>query len=688
MAMAKYDARSVPGSFFYNQPPYTQFNKTFDDPFDALYQQLNEVHPVFMKAEHLQQGFEYQLLLDPRTGKEVERISYDYSSDGHQRNQIFRSVLPSNLTITDHTLCLRLLKAWQEFSEVDEADVVYWNSLELARTTDKIAFEKLVMEYCRTQKEVIYAPTKRLAALYKRLYAVKLEQLLKIYPENLALNTQAGIPHAQSYMGGRGRSVQIENVRLVTSEGWVPVLKEYAYDLMRLNLRLENLMDYYINSLEFKNDPKWEASEELEPLSNQFYIPLESLLFLLTAGKSPDLPTEVPLEIADNSEGSFKIITFEEPLPPRICGWYTHKMIVENAFEALVSTSEDTQWLHIENNAVKQHKRSGAPEIEAVRNSRKEFRAYEFNEYMQKVYTKREESIKTNFGVVQWNLNSTDEGQKNIDLQLFTRLKLAPATDISGSQLLSSHSLKLEYKPQFGAEIMTNYELLKEWLHIKLLSQCKGFTDHSLCLRVAVNDFSVQLNHKLKLAAIEEQLMKLYHIRMPQLLAGLADILQLLLNIPTGKYFLRFNPKYPDQLLLSAPSAEITPNTVFLHSLIKVDPSDFAFITNVQPLPISDLLCTAVHEHHQIAPCAFKPTRQKNHRIPPKTYGILKSDEEYVQKRIKAKLELNKKKKKEFLRQDKIRRNQIKSKKAKRRTKLKKVEVVKSSELEKFINEF
>ncbi|XP_017474721.1 PREDICTED: little elongation complex subunit 2-like [Rhagoletis zephyria] len=673
------------GSFFYNQPPYTHFNKSFDEPGDALYHHLNEVHPVFMQSEHLNQCPDYRVLLDPRTKTEVKQIFYDHTIDEWQSIEIFRSLQTSIIKRLDHLACLRVIKAWQEFSEVDDRDVFRWRSLERERASEKEAFDKILIEYSRTQKEAIYAPTDRFVTLYKRFYAAKLNQLLLEYPENLPLNTHAGIPHPRFNKSGQRKSMQIENVGLLRRKGWVPVKHECANDFQRLNLQLERCMDYYINSITTVSDAMWETNRKSQQLAHQFHIPLESLVFLLTAGNSPDLPTEVHLQIEKGID-NLKIIKFKEPLPPRICGWYTHKLIVENAFEALVSTSEGSQWLYIDNDIIQQKKAVDPPEIQAAIDPKREFHAYEFGEYLEKKCKSREKRTKNNFALVEWNLNGKDQDENNINLQLLTSLKLAPAMDISGAQLLSSYSVKLEYKPQFGAEQLTQYELIKEWLRIKLLGQCSGFTDRALCFRVAVKNLSLQLEHSLMLASIELQLSEGYQLKMPHLIAGLTDTLQLLVNMPIGQYFLRYNPKYPERLLLSAPSKEITPNTVFLHTLLKVEPSDLAFMTDVRHLPISDSLCTVVHERFKIMPCAFKPrySHQNSYRRQPNTFRMPTSDEEYIRRRLAVK----KKKKDDLLRLKKSQRRLVKATKVKRRKKLEKQEAAKDNELEKFINEF
>ncbi|CAD6993804.1 unnamed protein product [Ceratitis capitata] len=671
------------GTFFYNQPSYTHFNKSFDDTCDALFLHLNEVHPVFMKREQIDEDFEYEILLDPRTKKEVEQILYDHTFDGQQRKELFRSSTPSNLSKTDHLVCLRLLKAWQEFREVNEADVLHWRRIEQVRKKEKIAFDQFVMEYSRTRKRAIYAPCERLVMLYKRFYSAKVNKLLAEYPENLPFNTHVGLPQPQSLTGSQS-GVYIENVRLIRRQGWVPILRNYVNDFQHLNLRLENHIDNFIDSMNKQENFKWELNMSSNRQADEFYIPIESLIFLLTADNFADSPSEVPLEISESSGANFKTVTFDEPLPPRSCGWFAHKQIIENAFDALLSTSKYTRWLYMENDSINLQKSDEAPEISGVNSTETGYTVYEFNEYLKKHAMKVEDNIKTNFAVVQWNLSGKMDESDSHKQQFFTRLKLAPAMDELGTEFLSSLAFKLEYKPKFGAEVMTKYELIREWFRLKLLGQCKGFSNHVLCLRLAVNDFSVQLEHKLVLSLIEKQLAETYHIDMPKLLAGLAETLQLLVKMPAGKYLLRYNPKYPNKLLLAAPSKEITLNTVFVHSLLNVVPSDLAFMTEEQHLPISDVLCSAVHTNHNIMPCAFRPCFQAKAKKNPTMF----SDEEYLKRRLEAKEALEMKKKAEYLHILKTRRNQVKAKKRKQRQKRKGEEQAKDKKMEQFLSEF
>lgn len=677
-----------PSTFFQNQPPYSLFNKSFEDTTDALFCHLNEVHPVFLKPDHQENGCKYQILLDPRTKKEVNNIIYDFSEGTKRRFGVFQILLPSNMTKKDHMIGLRVLEAMQEYKEINEEDVVYWRKLEKARTRDKIRFDQHIMEFSRTQKESIYAPCDRLVSLYKQFYSEKVKLLLEEYPEDLALNTCAGIPHPQSFKASQSKYLQIENVRLVRRRGWVPVVGNYIKEFQRLNSRLENYMDYYINCMKSlsQDGNTWQANIGSKQPAHQIYIPLESLLFLLTTGSSADLPTELPLEISDGNAENFKIIKFKEPLPPRICGWFAHKQVVENAFEALLSRNNDTQWLFVEHYEAELRKNEEAPEIQAVNYSEKDFRVYKIDEYLENFSTESEDCVKTNYAVIEWMLNGNIDEQNTTQLQFFTKLKCSPSNDEYGVQLLSSHSLKLEYKPQFGAEEMTKYELIREWFRIKLFGQCRGFSNYAICLRIAANDFNMELEHKLILGGIEKQLAQVYQIEMPHLLTGLADTLNLLAKMPTGKYFLRFNSKFCNQLLLSAPSKEITSNTVFLHSLIKQEPSDLIFMTEVQHLPINDSFCSALHKHFKIIPCALRP--RLPHQTQTKCISKVVSDEEYIQRRIKAKLELQKKRNEQRLQLIKNRRKKVRSEKALRLKRRRDDERANEKALENFINEF
>uniref|UniRef100_A0A0K8U2M7 Little elongation complex subunit 2 C-terminal domain-containing protein n=1 Tax=Bactrocera latifrons TaxID=174628 RepID=A0A0K8U2M7_BACLA len=675
-------------TFFQNQPSYTHFNKSFEDPTDALFCHLNELHPVFMKPEHQENGYKYEILLDPRNGKVVDNILYDYSGGVKERNGFFQILLPSNMTKRDHIIGLRVLQAWQEYKEVSEEDVFLWRKLDKKRTRDKVRFDQFVIEFSRTQKESIYAPCKRLVNLYKQLYSAKLKQLLEDYPENIALNTCAGLPHPQSFNASLITYLQIEDVRLLTRRGWVPVLGNFSGEFQRLNSWIENYMSYYINNMKSvsQDASTWQGNIESEKPAHQIYIPLESLLFLLTAGSSVDLPTEVPLEISDSSVENFKILKFKEPFPPRVCGWFAHKQVVENAFEALLNRNNDTQWLHVEHYNAELQKIKEAPEIRAVNHSETDYRVYKIDEYLEKFrITKDEDCVKTNYAVIKWDLSGKVDEKNTTHLQFFTKFKCSPSNDVYGAQLLSSYSLKLEYKPQFGAEEMTKYELIQEWFRLKLFGECKGFSNYGLCLRVTAKDFSMELEHKLILAGIEKQLSELYQIHMPKLLTGLADTLNLLAKMPTGKYFLRFNSKFSNKLLLSAPSKEITTNTVFLHSLIKTEPTDLIFMTEVPHLPINGLLCSALHKHYKIIPCALRP------RLPhtqPKGISKVISDEEYIQRRVKTKLELQQKIIDQRIQLAKSFRKKVKSKKASLKKKRRDGERANDEALEKFINEF
>uniref|UniRef100_A0A1I8P8B0 Little elongation complex subunit 2 C-terminal domain-containing protein n=1 Tax=Stomoxys calcitrans TaxID=35570 RepID=A0A1I8P8B0_STOCA len=590
-----YDRRM--NTIFRNQPSYTYFNKSCADPQDILFRSLNEIDEYYLQPEQLanQRAFEKFTVSDPRTKQTVNDIFFNHS--GNITTKIFRSPKWSCLNISQHSVGVRIVKARQEEAELDESDFYIWHNMEKLRQKESQEFHKFVYEFSQANKEILYEPTKKLTDLYNLWYVQKTERLLQKYPDT-CYNTHLGLPHLKMCKEAlKDQWAEITKVECLNSASLESSSHKGLADSIKLDFKPldRNIEKYFKDRLcteklkeELENKARQKflhALEYCEANTQPYYMPLESLLFLLTAGDYVDIPLEMLIEIKETgtSQSGQKYIFMDSPLPPRQMGWHTYQQVVELAALGYMSSIQ----AYSQNEDMK--------EISACAKDPLHYKVQTIEEYMQSY----KPDIDTNFSqtLFKWQLKARD---KEPSKEIYTVFDSFPCSN-------GPLTFKLEHKPKFGCELMTKYELLRDWFNLKLRGKPK-----SNCYRLNTSNFQTMLKESQSLSKLELQLSTTYHIVMPHLLSNLYEFLNLLTSMPCGPYMLRYNPKFKDKMMLCKPSQEVTQNTVHLHELLKSQPSELLFMSQQSYLPIADNLCSLMHLEHQTLPCTFRPSRKFN----------------------------------------------------------------------------
>ncbi|XP_075148706.1 little elongation complex subunit 2 [Haematobia irritans] len=623
MDTTPYDVRMH--SIFRNQPSYRYFNKSIMDPGDLAFRRMNEIDVFYLQPEQLadNRGFVKYSLCDPRTKQPVDDFLFDHT--GNITTKIFHSPKFSCMNAAQHSIGVRVQKALQDEDEIDEADYLIWRKTERTRQKEAQQFHKFVYDFSQTNKEKVYEPAKHLMVMYKQWYEWKAKRLLNKYPD-MSYNTHLGLPHLRMCKDPlKEQLTTIEEVTTIDVE--IPNInterdndKGVTLDFKLLKRQLNRYTDELMNLEEIKEKFEEDAKEKFtksmlmgEPNIHEYYIPLDSLLYLLTAGDYVDLPTEMLLNINEHDTGQ-KYIVMDSPLPSRQMGWHTVKHVAEKTTEAYVSLSRVYRDESLEI--------SGCP---------KDTLTYEVKtveDYMENYARLRTKDCNISHKFIKWELNSED---KETTKHIYTVFD----NPLNG---MTPYSLKLENKPNFGCELMTKYELLRDWFKLKLQGQTKG-----TCYRLDINNFQTLLEENQTLLKLEQQLSTTYHIVISQLLSNLDEFLRLLLTMPCGPYMLRYNSKYRDKMMLCKPSKEITSYTVYLHQLLKSEPSHLLFMSQQSYLPIVDNLCSLMHLQHKTLPCAFRPPKgigmKPNEKQPQKKFLPI-NDQDYIKNKCKTKQEL------------------------------------------------
>uniref|UniRef100_A0A1I8M6T1 Little elongation complex subunit 2 C-terminal domain-containing protein n=1 Tax=Musca domestica TaxID=7370 RepID=A0A1I8M6T1_MUSDO len=582
------DYNSCPrvNAIFRNQPSYTYFNKSIADPRDNVYLLLHEIESHFMEPQQLadKRCFENVTIVDPRNQKLVTDIVYDYTTT--LTTKAFHSPRASCLNGAQHSIGMRVVKARQDGTELAEDDYLIWHRMESKCLKETQQFQKFVYEYNQTNKELIYSPARQLMDLYKQWYGRKAERLLKKCPE-VSYNTHLGLPHLRVCKDAlKEQWAEIVEVQV---DPLVNMLSNKEMNMQNIKRKLEMYCQDFVDSEsrreqleeEAKNDfvKSTEAAEEF-PL---YFIPFDSLLFLLTAGDYLDLPMEMLLDIKERDTDQ-KYLVMDLPLPPRQMGWHTWKQVAEQAAMSYLSRISEHQTDKEKENEVFPNSDHNIPyELKTI------------EEYMESYGQRDKKYCQFSQTNCKWQLKAKE---KDLIQSIHT---IVPTN-------LTKDSIKLEYKPTFGCELQTKYELLREWFKLKLLNKTS-----STCHRLDVNNFQTLLAESQTLDKLQFQLSTMYHIQIPQLLCNLYEFLNLLTQMPCGHYMLRFNPKFRDKFMLCKPSDEITQNTIHLHQLLKTEPSELLFMAQQSYLPIADNLCSLMHVQHKLIPCTFRPMARWRH---------------------------------------------------------------------------
>ncbi|KAH8381808.1 hypothetical protein KR009_000315, partial [Drosophila setifemur] len=582
-------------AIFRNQPSYKAFNKSFENANDSLYTFLNEVDPEVLRQEEKETSEIFtsfsinSALKDPRTNEVPAITTCDHT---YQRlGYTFPLEQYSALNLNEHAACLRVLLSWQRSEPVAEEDFVVWHATEKKRSNECQVVQKHFHDQEQAKREVTYAPMKRLVKAYRKWFDLRMNRILKDYP-NEAYVTFSGLPQLSQCKSLNSQTASIEQVELERIEGQVRVWPEVELkkeSLRTLNVRLDRYSSTETKDLANLLRNK-EKNLKLEG-GNIIILPLDSLMMLLTTGLYIDLCTEMFLKIKESSSSGHKCLEFQSPFPARNCGWHTNSFVLKQAFEAYISQPGQAEWLEFEaNGSIKE-----VPKKPWSDNSSVELQM-NYEPHRIEPESSGISDSNSNSALVTWTLKS-----QNQDMQIYTTLSIPAVRDSIGKQPLGCHFIKLENKPDCGCEIMSKYELLKAWLQMKLLQAEFGH-----CTRVSLRDFEPLLEEKLTLASLEKQLHDYYNTSMPQLMSNLCEFLKLLDTVPVGDYLLRYSPKYKDKFLLCNATMEASAQSFQLHQLLKGSiPSDQSFLTQSSYLPISPTLFGRLHEDLQLLPCAF-----------------------------------------------------------------------------------
>ncbi|XP_055852383.1 little elongation complex subunit 2 [Episyrphus balteatus] len=609
-----------------SQPPLSHFDKSFtDNPWDSLYCALNDIEPIFADEDFTKAPPYLQAqTLDPRNKLAISQSIYDHTI--YLKPEIFRCPNRSTLNYKEHSLCLSFLQSLKAKQQVFPHQVECFEKTFPRRKKEQNDFMNFLAQYNTASFEKIYAPNLLFAELYSKFYRHEVELLMAKHKDGI-FQIHTGFPIPQK-CGNVDKSGTISDIEFLDGCHSSFYRLDPNLDLSRMKSRIQTYFDLSLG------EPK-EINESEPDQQAQFNISTEALVFLLSAGEYIDNPTEVIVQVVPGEDGE-NVIHINDLLPSRNTGPHTAELVTSMCTDVFLKMKNE----------------ECATEIQAT-DFKGPYQLQTLDEFMS---TQREHSSSSqsrSFGHVKWNLNLENDTKQ---FQIISKTKYAPKDTQKTRQTL--HSIKLEYKTQFGCEIISKANLIREWFHLQFSNSPESPFSR---LRINASTFKTVLQENLHLEEIELELERRYKVRIPRLLGSLGDFLGLLSNVGPGRYLLRYNSRFQDKLMLySEVTASTSKSSVSVHSLLQETSSDLAFMTLRQLTPIDDVLCTAMHDFYKILPCSFPAGYSTS-----KTTRRIIDDRSYIQKKARIKQEIQEAKD----RMAKKRRNFVK--KTKRAQKLK-----------------
>lgn len=610
---------------FRNQPPHSWFDQDLDEDFDMLYCCLNEINPYFLEndEELNDDAFTCTALVDPRTNSVIEHTFIDHTL--RFKPPIFDFNSLSELTPKEHRIMLGAIQKFQRKEDIGCHLLEVLNDTEHTLLKERTKFMEFLLHYCHINHEKIYSPARIFVELYKRFYQKKVN-LIKKYLEDAIFISQTGLPNPKCCAVGEIFG-EISNAKIVDKSGAVAIWSCQC-NLKNIRPRIDKFLEIYLDSME-NNSPK------TVNVPAQFVIPSETLLFLMCTGEYVDVPTETMITVRVEEEE--KIIEFQNPLPSRSPGLHSNLFIVESAIQAYISFPDVSTWLHFDDKNFSSLKKTQCKEIDGSEKGDISYKVYTHDDYMENIPLKNYRTfsnVYSNSFTASWKLKWFSEKEQH-EFDILTTSSFPTAVNVEGDTIMHGHTVKLEYKSEFGCEYATKMELLRDWILLKLYNSMNEITRH----RIDVTTFTEQKQEIVTLEEIELQLSKEHSMSVSKIMGGIGAFLELLLKVPVGNYMLRYMPKYKDKLMLCAPTKEVIRTSVSLYALLNEAPTDLAFTMSPTILPISDKICSVMHEFYQVLPCTFPPKTKTNMSLYYRNGKGLQiiNDKRYIMNKVRSK---------------------------------------------------
>ncbi|XP_055530182.1 uncharacterized protein LOC129721530 [Wyeomyia smithii] len=228
-----------------------------------------------------------------------------------------------------------------------------------------------------------------------------------------------------------------------------------------------------------------------------------------------------------------------------------------------------------------------------------DYKVFEFDDYLQRLEEMRKTSDtpQQNVSLSLWKLQNGDE-----QYRFLVRFRMDCYESLRKVKFFINVSVKLEYQAEFGAEQMTQSELIREWTRQFLRPNSK-----TLRLRINAVTHTILSHHYLELKDIEEELKRTYDIEPMNLITNLWQTLKLLLSFPPGDHLMQHDTKNPETVLIlsndpNLAGSGISLNFSNIYSSVEYEP---CVLEQYDWVPIDRTVITKLHKEHTLLPCTF-----------------------------------------------------------------------------------
>lgn len=167
-------------------------------------------------------------------------------------------------------------------------------------------------------------------------------------------------------------------------------------------------------------------------------------------------------------------------------------------------------------------------------------------------------------------------------------------------------SIKMEYQTKYGAEKMSKDELLHEWCH-------QRFNPNSITCRYRIDAKSLKILSvsTLSIDEIELELKKSHSVNPIDLFQNIFNLFNCVQRLPKGRYLIQCrNENFCKKLFLYKVSLDDAAKELDCYGSIEIQGT-----FNRKWLPIDSRVLTFINMNHQISPCCFPISKNKDKYI-------------------------------------------------------------------------
>lgn len=457
------------------------------NPTDIFLCNLKEIDPLHyryidQKRDKLNdadsQNVVTKQFIDPRTGVEIPSHECNHQTTTLESRNIFLKsfIQVSKLQKHEHLACLNALRCLKkhasELTIEQRTNHLLFESTSTIRAEEKCAyleklrehyFEKLLTRFHDVPPSIghfiLQNWKKQLIVMHRQMANVKYQIRTAVSLQPVEYAVKFDVFHQEHL--GKLPKMDLENVDYLRQS--YPYLME-AYHL-RKNTQLKTLIREKINEL-------------VEEHSIEFVVPISVLKCLLNSKRSWCSLMSVKEPAHSTMFDSIKRIFFNKPMPPTyMSGNERYNKGAKYLIRSCLNRNSKYLYNHYDQIEQKINFDECAGEFDSVPNTNIEYKVSNIDEFTEK--HKKTETIMGNMTFTIFNVtgrnDDNDEAKETLKILVPTKLDAYKKDEHDSVQFLN-YTAKIEFQAEYGAEVMTKEELIREWCELY-------FRPHSLTER-------------------------------------------------------------------------------------------------------------------------------------------------------------------------------------------------------------